>query len=368
MSSSWVPFLDAVTDISAGHGKVPTSEFREAGALAVVDQGQNLVAGYTDDVARRVGADDPVIVFGDHTRAFKYVDFPFAMGADGVKVLRPSSGFDARYLYHYLASRTIPSAGYSRHYKYLKQLTIPRPPLVEQRRVAVILDQADAVRSYRGRVLTHLGTLENSLFVDIFGDPVGGAGGTTVDDAADIQIGPFGSLLHSADYVVGGVPLINPMHILDGVIRPDHAFSVRVAKAESLATYRLNAGDVVLGRRGEMGRCAVVGESQEGFLCGTGALIVRPRSGVSSSYLRAALSHHRTRAALQDRSIGSTLPNLNATIVKRLPMLIPPTLLQEDFETKLRGVRGQRARAKRAFEADEELFVSVQYRAFRGEL
>ena len=83
-----------------------------------MDQGKELVAGYTNDESRLCRAQLPVIVFGDHTRCFKYVDFPFCMGADGVKVLRPKIDADVKYLYHYLRQLRLTAGGYDRHFKY----------------------------------------------------------------------------------------------------------------------------------------------------------------------------------------------------------------------------------------------------------
>ena len=93
--------------------------------------------------------------------------------------------------------------------------------------------------------------------------------------AEKIQIGPFGTQLHKSDYIEGGIPLINPMHISDRKIFPDNSFSVSTAKYKELENYYLSTNDVILGRRGEMGRCAVVSENENGMLCGTGSLFIR---------------------------------------------------------------------------------------------
>ena len=111
--------------------------------MPVVDQGQSLVAGFVNDLSSACKVELPVIVFGDYTRALKYVDFAFAMGADGTKILVPAVESDVKYLYYALKSLNIRSAGYSRHFKFLKEKRIPFPPLAEQKRIAAILDAAD---------------------------------------------------------------------------------------------------------------------------------------------------------------------------------------------------------------------------------
>ena len=137
--------------------------------------------------------------------------------------------------------------------------TIPLPPLDEQKRIAGILDAADALRAKRREALAQLDTLLQSTFLDMFGDPVTNPMGWEVRELKEtksrVQIGPFGSLLHKEDYIVDGVPLVNPMHIVSGQIHVGSEQTVSEQKAATLSNYRLQTGDVVMGRRGEMGRC-----------------------------------------------------------------------------------------------------------------
>ena len=171
MSFQKLPFLDVFKDATGGHIKTPQTEFLEEGEFPVVDQGQVLVAGFVNDRSRVCSIKPPVIVFGDHTRVIQYVDFEFAMGADGTKVLVPKIESDTKYLYYALKAIKIPAAGYSRHYKFLKETQIPLPPLPEQRRIADTLDKADALRAKRRQALAQLDTLTQSIFLDMFGDP-----------------------------------------------------------------------------------------------------------------------------------------------------------------------------------------------------
>ena len=172
MSTAWptLPFDEAVKDASGGNIKTKQSDYADAGEFAIVDQGKALIAGYTDDETAICKAQLPVVIFGDHTRCLKFVDFPFGMGADGVKVLKPKAGLDANFLYHYLRQIKLPDGGYDRHFKYLKRETVPLPPLEEQRRIAAILDQAETLRIQRRTALALLDSLTQSLFLDMFGD------------------------------------------------------------------------------------------------------------------------------------------------------------------------------------------------------
>lgn len=166
-----IPFERAAKDRTGGQRKILRRDYLAEGNLPVIDQGQDLVAGYTNDEGVAYEGDLPVILFGDHTRSLKYVDFPFALGADGVKVLEPSSLFDGKFLFHCLSNADVPAHGYSRHFKFLKATEVPLPPLSEQRRIAEILDQADHLRRLRTEANTKADRILPALFLKMFGDP-----------------------------------------------------------------------------------------------------------------------------------------------------------------------------------------------------
>lgn len=155
-------------------------------------------------------------------------------------------------------------------------IKIPFPSAEKQKEIADILLKVVNIIENRKQELKKLDTLVKARFVEMFGDPVSNPYGydkVALSDLADIKIGPFGSLLHKEDYIVGGHPLLNPSHIVDGRISPNNKLTISDEKYKELSAYQLKTGDVVMGRRGEMGRCAVV--SEEGFLCGTGSILIR---------------------------------------------------------------------------------------------
>ena len=109
--------------------KLLKSEFLEKGQFPIVDQSENYIAGYSNTPDLLFNINKPVVCFGDHTRALKYIDFNFVLGADGVKILEPIDEVNTKYLYYCLSNIEIPSLGYSRHFKILKEIKIPLPPL-----------------------------------------------------------------------------------------------------------------------------------------------------------------------------------------------------------------------------------------------
>ena len=121
--------------------KTPARDYREQGAFPIVDQSQNAIAGWTNNAAAVLRPSRPVVVFGDHTRAFKYVDFPFATGADGTLVLNPSAEFEPRFFYFACLGLEIPARGYNRHYTVLREMALPKPPLDEQKKISSVLSK-----------------------------------------------------------------------------------------------------------------------------------------------------------------------------------------------------------------------------------
>lgn len=140
--ATWVQveFEAAFVPISVNKRKVPAKTYLPAGALPIVDQGQAFIGGYTNDLSLVIDPGDGVIVFGDHTRTFKRVDFPFAAGADGIKVLHPVLT-DSRYAYYACLSLQFPNKGYSRHYSYLNRSTFPIAPVSERERIVSKIDE-----------------------------------------------------------------------------------------------------------------------------------------------------------------------------------------------------------------------------------
>lgn len=123
--------------------KTKQKDYLKKGQLAIVDQGQTLIGGYTDNVNLTVDCELPVIVFGDHTRAVKYITFPFGAGADGIKVLQSKDNILPRFLYYgtqYIVAK-MPNRGYARHYQYLEKEDLPVPPIPEQERIVARIEE-----------------------------------------------------------------------------------------------------------------------------------------------------------------------------------------------------------------------------------
>ena len=358
-------FDEVFEDVTKLGVKIKTDEYHPIGKYQIIDQGQEAVAGYSD-LEDGVFENVPAIVFGDHTRIVKYVDQPFFLGADGVKVLR-SRFKDAnyRYLYYALKSVKIPNTGYNRHFKWLKEAKIYYPNSEEQSKIVLILDEISSVIEHRQRQLQKLDELVKARFIELFGDPISNPHGfdkVDLSELADIKIGPFGSLLHKEDYIEGGYALLNPSHIIDGKIAPDSKLTVSREKYEELSAYRLKAGDVVMGRRGEMGRCAVV--PCDGYLCGTGSLLIRTKGDVTADYIQKIISFPSFKKAIEDMAVGQTMPNLNVPIVSRFQIIKPPIEVQHSYYAFVEQTDKSKVAVQKALDEAQLLFDSLMQKYF----
>ncbi|MBS6464509.1 MAG: restriction endonuclease subunit S, partial [Firmicutes bacterium] len=249
----------------------------------------------------------------------------------------PRENINVRFLFYaiesmnlakYNTGATIPHI----YFKDYKKEVLPLVDIQEQQEIAHQLDKIRSLISYRQSQLKHFDELVKSQFIEMFGDPIINEKGWAIcklSDVAELKIGPFGSLLHKEDYVVGGHCLINPSHIVDGKIVPDSALSLTQEKYVELSSYHLYQGDIVLGRRGEMGRCAVVLE--DGLFCGTGCMIVRPNGKILPYFLRSVLSSPSMKMLIEERAVGVTMANLNVPIVSNLPIPMYPMEKQKDY-------------------------------------
>jgi type I restriction enzyme S subunit len=172
---------------------------------------------------------------------------------------------------------------------------------------------------------SHLGPIPKGWISTNLGEACRAGGG-------DIQTGPFGTQLHASDYVPEGIPSIMPSDLRDNRIDPTSISRIREKDAERLSVYRVEAGDVVYSRRGDVERRSLIRSAEDGWLCGTGCLRVRfGAQGLNSHFGASYLGTLESRAWVVRHAVGATMPNLNTSILGALPMAIPPPELQSLF-------------------------------------
>ena len=130
-----------ITKVSLSGKKIKKGDYELEGKLPVIDQGSSFIGGYTNDEELKIECELPVIVFGDHTKAIKYVDFDFVGGADGIKVIKSQEMYHPKLFYYFIRAISLPDRGYSRHFQFLEKAKIPVPPLTEQEQIVSELER-----------------------------------------------------------------------------------------------------------------------------------------------------------------------------------------------------------------------------------
>ena len=369
-----LPFESVFTDESGGNVKTPQGEYLPDGEFPVVDQGKALIGGYTDDRSRLCGEGRSAIVFGDHTRCIKYVDFPFCMGADGVKVLRPRIDADLKYLYYFLCSLDLPSAGYDRHYKYLKRFDVLVPPIPEQRRIAAILDQADALRTKRREALTQLDSLTQSIFTEMFGDPARNTKGwseVTIADICEVKGGK--RLPKGEDYSATPTSFryIRVTDIRSGSVDESKLVFLTPEVQSTISRYIVNAGDVIISIAGSIGMIAPVFTPLAGANLTENAAKLVPRANAplyDHVFLAKALQTPFSQDQISSHVGQVTIGKLALFRIEKVRLPLPPIDAQRRFARSVEAV----ARLRRVHQASTDevdaLFASLQRHAFAGQL
>ena len=254
--------------------------------------------------------------------------------------------------------------------KYIKlgnltEAQIPMCSITQQNEVITNFAKINTLISLRKQQLSKLDELVKSRFIELFGDPISNPHGfdkVALSELADIKIGPFGSLLHKEDYIEGGHALLNPSHIIDGKVAPDKKLTVSPQKYEELSAYHLKTGDVVMGRRGEMGRCAVV--PCDGYLCGTGSLMIRTKGEVTADYIQKIISFPSFKKTIEDMSVGQTMPNLNVPIVSNFQIIKPPIEVQKSYYAFVEQTDKSKLKIQKGLEQLETLKKALMQKYF----
>lgn len=258
----------------------------------------------------------------------------------------------------------------------LKQQKLIVPSLPEQERIVSRIEemfsQLDAGVETLKKTKAQLAVYRQAVLKEAFdfGDSIKTIEISEIVD--EIRIGPFGTMLHKEDYISGGVPVINPQHIKNNEIIANDKVSITEEKANELASYRLQKNDIVMGRRGEMGRCAPVSEAEEGWICGTGSIRFRLKQQFDASFYSQILSSPDVVHYLEEHATGTTMKNLNEEIVKHIPVPYMTADMQkkanENIEVKMSICDSIEQTVNIVLQQAEAMRQSILKDAFEGRL
>lgn len=258
----------------------------------------------------------------------------------------------------------------------LRQLRIPLPPLKEQQRIAEVLDRAEELRAKRRVALAQLHAISEAIFLEIFSDtwkkgwPMTFISNIASTRDGSIRTGPFGSQLLHSEFVDEGVAVIGIDNVVNNEFRWGERRFISEFKYRQLSRYTVYPGDVLITIMGTCGRCAIVPDEitlaiSTKHLC---CISLDPEKCLPVFLHAYFLRHPIARRYLDRTAKGAIMDGLNMAIIKDMPVPLPPLHLQHEFARRVAAVENLKATHCRSLAETDALFVSLQGRAFRGDL
>jgi type I restriction enzyme S subunit len=302
----------------------------------------------------------------------------------GVAGLRALDTLDSRFLWHWLTHSAPRLAAKAKGATFkqvnredIGELEIDLPPLAEQRRIAEVLDRAEALRAKRRAALAELDSLTQSLFLDLFGDPGTTKGWAMTDIAGvansvtgSIRTGPFGSQLLHSEFTDDGIAVLGIDNAVANEFRWSERRFISESKYRQLKRYTVHPGDVLITIMGTCGRCAVVPDDiplaiNTKHLCCITLELTKCLPIFLHAYF---LQHPIAQKYLNQTAKGAIMSGLNMGLIKGMPVPLPPISLQREFARRVQAVEKLKTAQRASLAELDALFASLQHRAFRGEL
>ena len=357
--SSMKSFNEIIYDVTKFGRKIKTSDYMGNGKYPIIDQGKNLISGYTNE-ENGIFVDVPAIIFGDHTRILKYIDTPFFLGADGTKILKAKNeNCNLKFIYYALKNIKIPDTGYNRHYKWLKESSIIYPAIEHQDKIANILDRITSIITLKKQQLVFLEKLKHSLFVEMFGDK---AHILTMNDLCNIITD---GTHQSPKFVSDGIPFLFVSNVSENKISYD------TGKFISIDTYKelykrtpIEKYDILLSTVGSYGHPAIV-KSNKKFLFQRHIAYLKPKKElINSIYLHAAILSDEVQRQIESKVKGIAQKTLNLSEIKTLKIPLPSMTEQNIFATIVEKIDKHKSVVQKSLDETQILFDSLMQKYF----
>lgn len=319
---------------------VESTEYSDAFETPVLTAGASFILGYTDE-AEGIYDQIPVIIFDDFTTASKYVNFPFKVKSSAMKILTANKELVLpKFIYYRMQTIKFEHSTHKRYWiQQYSKIKVRIPSIKEQEHIVNKIEELfseldNAVETLK-KTKEQLAVYRQSVLKAAFESQKDCRSVPISEITDDIRIGPFGTMLHKEDYILNGIPVINPQHIKSGRICPSPKVSISKEKMKELGSYQLKKNDIVMGRRGEMGRCAAVTDVENGWLCGTGSILFRLKPDFDAEFYSKILSSPNVVHYLEENATGTTMKNLNEEIVKQVPVPYMTKKMQQKVHSKI---------------------------------
>jgi len=249
---------------------------------------------------------------------------------------------------------------------------IPLPPLAEQKKIAAILDAADRLRQKDAQLIAKYNALSQSLFLDMFGDPVTnpmGLNTTNLSSITEFENGDRSSNYPSGDDIKSdGVLFLSTKNIRNQQLDLSFSQFISEEKFNALSRGKAKRGDLLITLRGTLGSCSLFNTTYETAFINAQMMIIRPTDKVNPVYLHALITSEQFNKMLQSIGAGAAVPQLTATQLKKLSIISPSIIKQKQFAERIQHIEVQKQQAQASLQKSEDLFNSLLQRAFKGEL
>ena len=326
------------------------SDYKILGKYPIVSQEEGLISGYWDNEEDVCRIKHPIVAFGDHTRIIKYIDFDFVIGADGLKVLSPIKEIVPKFLFYFLRWCNIPSLGYSRHYKLLKELMIPIPSIEEQERIVTELDLLTGIIDKQKQQLKELDNLAQSIFYDMFKEELTSLATKRLKDIASYRIG---LTYKPTDVADKGVIVLRSSNIQSN--RLDFKDVVRVNLAVD-SKKLVSDGDILMcARNGSaklVGKVARIRDIDEEMSFGAFMTTITSQYNdylfhfFLSPFFRSQLGSAQT----------ATINQITSKMLDEIKLNVPSLEKLSIFAKKIQSIELQKASINRSIEESQKLF------------
>ena len=333
-------FDDIFEDYTKYSLKISKSLYLKSGLYPIIDQGKEEIAGYSN---KNINIFDkiPVIIFGDHTRIFKYVDYPFFLGADGVKILKNTSNlFLDKYLYYSLKNFKIPDTGYNRHFKWLKDFKIKYISLAKQERITSLIEKIEFFILKKEKQLEYLKELKKSLFTRMFGDIKTNDKNWEIKKLGEVVQTQYGTS-KKATSVVGKLPILRMNNITySGEMDYKDLKYIELSDSEK-EKFLLKKGELLFNRTNSKELVGKTGLFNLDIpMVFAGYLIrIKPSNLIHSKFLLFFMNSEFMKKLLYNKAKNIVgMANINAKELEDFSIILPPIELQNKFAERIEKI------------------------------
>lgn len=376
---------DTFEQISSRDKQVKTKDCLTEGDYPVVDQGRNLINGFVNDETKVINLNKkPIVVFGDHTRIVKWINFNFVPGADGTKLLVPNEFLIPKFFYYQLKSIDIKDRGYGRHFKILQESNFKVAPMAEQQEIVhqldVMLAQVEQIKARLDAIPAILKKFRQSVLADAVSGKLTEEWRGTSDlnnwnekFLEEITYRITYGLTKRPPYVEKGIPVISAKEIRSGWVDFNVANQISESDFASLREKcKIFEGDVLFSKTGSIGHVAIYNHSRPSASSQNIAVITPKLEDVNTEYLYCYLKSPLVQNIAQQSVKANAIPDLQLGIISKFTINLPPIVEQQEIVRRINALFLYAEVIEKIVQSAQKrvnlLTQSILAKAFSGEL